>query len=232
MTPRPPGSTDRAGPAAAVRPVSPSALTARLVRRALTLVDGARPAGCGVRVGVDAAVVGDGTALADDLADALRSAGATVLRVRQSGFLLPRSQRLELGPRDPLASWERWYDDAGLRREVLDPLGPGGALRWVPSLRDPVTDRSTRAARVPVQAGAVALVDGRFLLRPELVDGFDLVVHLQTSPPALTRRVGDADEQARVGPSWQRYVELVDPATRADVVVRYDDPRHPAVVTD
>ena len=31
-----------------------------------------------------------------------------------------------------------------LRREVLDAMGADGSRRWLPSLRDPVSDRATR----------------------------------------------------------------------------------------
>lgn len=143
--------------------------------------------------------------------------------VRAARFVRPRSIRLEYGE-DPNAPWERWYDDGGLRRELLDPLGPGGSLVVAGSLWDQQTDRATREPRRPVPPGAVAVVDGPFLLRWELADAFDLVAHLQTSAAAITRR----GEQT--GASWQRYLDEVDPAARAGFVVRYDDPRHPALV--
>ena len=134
----------------------------------------------------------------------------------------PRSIRLEHGE-DPHAPWGRWYDDPGLRRELLDPLGPGGSLHATCSLWDVDPDRATREPRRPAPPGAVAVVDGPFLLRWELADGFDLVVHLQTSAAAIGRRGG-------TGPSWARYLGEVDPAARAGLVVRHDDPRHPALV--
>lgn len=173
-------------------------------------------------MGVDGPVAADTTRLADDVTGLLRDAGLSVLRASREAFLRQRSLRLEHGE-DPLAPFERWYDDAGLRRELLDPLGPGGTLRAVASLRDPASDRATRAPREPRPAGTVAVVDGPYLLRWELADAFDLVVHLQTSPAAVLRRGGPAA-------SWAEYLDRVDPAARAGFVVRHDDPRHPALV--
>lgn len=178
--------------------------------------------GSGVRVGVDGPVSGDTARLADDVAGLLREGGLRVLRAGH--FVRPRSVRLEHGE-DPHAPWERWYDDAGLRRELLDPLGPGGSLHVASSLWNPDTDRATRERRQPVLAGATAVVDGPFLLRWELADAFDLVVHLHTSAAAINRR------NPQAAASWQRYLDEVDPTARADVVVRHDDPRHPALVT-
>jgi len=69
-----------------------------------------------------------------------------------------------------------------------------------------------------------------FLARPDVADAIDVLVHLDVSPSARARRV-PADEQARVLPAWQRYLRRCDPAATAAVVVRYDRPTHPAVLT-
>ena len=107
-------------------------------------------------------------------------------------------------PRDPDVLWDGWYDDGALRREVLDPLGAG--RRGVPApdalaadaCATRLTDRSTRAElQRRARPGRSLVVDGRFLLRWELADAFDVVVHLETSPAALARRC-PADDLARV----------------------------------
>lgn len=217
-------------------PVSVPVLVAHLVDAVLDPAADARAAGHGVRLAVDAAVVEDGRALADAFATGLADRGVPVVRVSQDGFLRPRSLRLELGEDDPDAAWERWYDDSGLRREVLDRLGPRGSMTWVESLWDAEADRASRAPRRPAAPGTVAVVDGRFLLRWELAGAVDLAVHLQTSPAAQARRIDDAAERERVLASWQRYLDETDPAGRLlsgatrGVVVRHEDPRHPAVV--
>ncbi|KQX69840.1 hypothetical protein [Angustibacter sp. Root456] len=192
----------------------------------------ARDGGFGVRVGVDGCVPDDGAALADAVADHLLGRGLTATRVHQRDFCLPRSQRLEHGPRDPDALYDHWYDDAALRREVLDRIGPDGddpdGPSWLPTLRDPVTDRSTRAPRRAAVPGTVVVVDGRFLLRWELADAFDVSVHLATSAAAQERRL-EPDERPRAVPAWARYLDETDPAARASFVVRFDHPARPAL---
>src|SRR5215213_11122181 len=220
-----------------VLPISPPALVRQVVDRTHELAGLARERGHGVRLGIDAAVTEDGAGLAALVADRLRADGLPVLWVDQEGFLRPRSIRLELGADDPDAAWERWYDDAGLRREVLDPLGLGGAMTWVETLWDAGADRASRAPRRPAAPGTVVVLDGRFLLRWELADAIDLAVHLQTSAAAQARRTPDEPERLRLLPSWQRYLDETDPAGRvlsgsvAGVVVRYEDPRRPALVS-
>jgi hypothetical protein len=145
-------------------------------------------------------------------------------------FLRARSVRLEYGRDDPDAFYDLWYDLPALRREVLDPLGPGGRGSWLPRLRDPETDRSIRTERLAAPAGTVAVIDGRFLLRDDVRTGFDLVVHLSVSPAAIRRRA-PTEETARLLPAWQRYLDEARPAERADVVAKFDHPDRPAVLT-
>jgi hypothetical protein len=154
-----------------------------------------------------------------------------VARVHGEEFLRARSLRLEHGADDPDAFFDGWYDLAALRREVLDPLGPGGSGQWLPGLRDPGTDRPLRRPRVAAPPGTVAVVDGRFLARWDVADALDLLVHLDVSPSARARRV-PAAEQARVLPAWERYLQWVDPVARAAFVVRADRPSHPALTAE
>jgi hypothetical protein len=186
----------------------------------------ARP---GLRVGIDGPVADDAHALADALADALLERAVPVARVCAEDYLRARSLRLEHGPDDPEAFAEGWYDLSALRREVLDPMEPDAATRvWLPRLRDPATDRPYREPAREAVASTVVVLDGRFLARWEIADAVDVPVLLDVSAAARARRVPD-DEQSRVLPAWERYLEWYDPAARAAVVVRHDRPSHPAI---
>jgi hypothetical protein len=183
-----------------------------------------------VRLGIDGPVERDTAALADAVTAQLTAAAVPVARVSARDYMRARSVRLEYGRDDPDAFYDLWYDLPALRREVLDPLAPDGRGTWLPRLRDPETDRS---ARIPLQiaaAGTVAVVDGRFLLRDGIRQGFDLLVHLSVSAAALRRRV-PVEEAARVIPAWQRYLDESRPAEHADVVAKFDHPDRPAVLT-
>jgi hypothetical protein len=203
------------------RPVTWPVLVDLVVDRVLALpVDGP------VRVAVDGADAARPGDLADLLVDPLRAAGRAPVRVPASGFLRAASLRLERGRTDPDAYYELWLDDGALAREVLDPAEPGGTGRVLPSLRDPRTDRATRAPYVELTPAAVVLVDGPLLLGRWLP--FDLTVHLAMSAGALARRT--APDLLWTLPAFERYDEEVEPLAAADVVVRVEDPRHPALV--
>ena len=159
----------------------------------------------------------------------LAASAVAVARVSAGDFCRARSIRLEHGRDDPDAFYQLWYDLPALRREVLDPLAPGGRGTWLPKLRDRETDRSVRAERQVAVPGTVAVVDGRFLGRDDVRSGFDLLVHLSVSPAALRRRLA-TDETARVLPAWQRYLDECAPAERADLVAKFDHPDRPAIL--
>lgn len=179
-----------------------------------------------LRVAVDGPSAADPHAFAAALVEPLRTRGRAALHVRADDFLRAASLRLELGRTNPDSFYERWLDETGLRREVLDPLRPGGTGRAMPSLWDAAADRATRAPYQQVPPRAVVLVSGSLLLGGGLP--FDLVVHLALSPAALTRRTDD--DQRWTLPAYARYEREVRPQQLADVVVRLDDPRRPAVV--
>jgi len=181
-----------------------------------------------VRLVVDGAPATEPEKLADALVGPLRAAGRPVLRVAANGFWRPASVRLEHGRHDALAYVEDWLDEGALTREVLAPLGPGGSGRYLPSLWDPERDRATRAAYVEAPEDAVLVVDGSVLLGRGLP--FDLSVHLAVRPATLHRRT--PPEQAWTLEAFGLYERRAQPARVADVVVRVDDPRHPALVSD
>ncbi|TYB57889.1 uridine kinase [Nonomuraea sp. PA05] len=204
-----------------VRPISREALVEELAE-----LISARPPGSWVRVAVDGAPPARPGALADELVAPLRLRGRPVLRVSAGDFLRPASLRLEYGRTDPDAFYDDWLDAKALRREVLDPLEPGGSGRVLPALWDSGIDRAYRVPYTELSAGGVVLVDGTLLLGRGLA--FEVSVHVWLSPGALERGTGE-EERWRL-PAYERYEREVRPQEVADVVVRADHPGKPAVL--
>ncbi|GAA1240879.1 hypothetical protein GCM10009665_34650 [Kitasatospora nipponensis] len=205
-----------------LHPITWTRLTGELADRIerLTTADG----GAWPRVAVDGAPAAEPERLAEQVAEELRLRGLAVQRVRAQGFLRPASLRLEYGHQDPDAYLDLWLDTNALFREVFTPLDPGGSGRVLPDLRDPDTDRSTRSPYRELAPGTVLLMDGPMLLGRWFP--FDLTVHLRMSEPALRRRTPPAEQWTL--PAFARYEAEVRPAEAADLLVRADDPKHPA----
>ncbi|HET6817430.1 MAG TPA: hypothetical protein VFH66_09440 [Mycobacteriales bacterium] len=199
--------------------MSPSAIVERIAE-AIAAVPGP------VRAAIDGPPW-SGLDLASHLPEALLARGRTAYVADVRDFLRPASVRLERGRDDPDGYYEDWIDIGALRREVLEPLDPGGSRRILPTLWDVTRDRATRAAYVDVPADGVVIVVGWFLLGAWLP--FELTVHVSLSAGARRRRVPPGDA-ARALPAWQRYDAEVEPASVADLVVRADDPARPALI--
>ena len=202
-------------------PVSPK----RLAERIADLVISHEPDPW-TRLAIDGAP-GSGTAdIAAAVGEVLADAGRPVQRISANDFLRPRSLRLEHGREDPDVFYAEWLDLKGLRREVFDPLGPGGSGRVLPTLWDATRDRASRAEYVEVPQGGVVIVEGAFLMGIGLP--FDVEVHLWLSSGALRRRTPEA--MAWTLPAYARYDAEAGPARAADLTARMDDPRHPALL--
>ncbi|MFF3597177.1 nucleoside/nucleotide kinase family protein [Kitasatospora indigofera] len=208
-----------------VRPISPERLAELLAGRITDLAD-ALPEGGRLRVAVDGAPAARPGPLADALAEALRLRGRPALRVSATDFLRPASIRLEYGKQDPDAYHDLRLDEGTLLRELLDPLEPGGSGLVLPTFWDAAADRATRAGYTRLPPGGVLLLDGELLLGRWLP--FDLTVHLALTPAALARRT--PPEEHWTLPAFARYEAETGPAEAADLTVRVDDPRHPALV--
>jgi uridine kinase len=219
-----------------VIPAVAPALLARLQRE---IVSRRRPDG--LRVGIDGVDGAGKTTLADALADALRAAGLPVIRASVDGFHHPRAVRYRRGRESPEGFFRDSYDYAALRRSLLDPLSPGGDRRYRAAVFDHRSDRRADVAEERAEAGAVLIVDGIFLHRPELRPYWDfsvfLDVRLEISIPRGARRgEGSPDPLA---PENRRYVEgqrlyrrECDPHAHATLVIGYDDPAAPVIPED
>jgi hypothetical protein len=174
-----------------------------------------------VRVAVDAPPVACPEALAEALVEPLRALGRPAAHVRATSFWRDASLRLEYGREDPDA-YLRWLDADALRREVLE-AAPFGS--YLPSLRDPATNRSTRAAPRELAPNSIIIVSGPLLLGGDLP--FDRAVHVALSPAARQRRT--PAEALWTLPAFDSYDAAARPAATADVVIKWDDLRHPAV---
>jgi len=191
------------------------------------------------RVAVDGPPAAGKTTLADELAVVLRAQGRHVLRATIDDFLFPRARRYSRGEYSAEGCYFDTHDHEALNRVLLDPLGPGGDRRC----RLAVYDRAADAMRSPpvttAPAGAVLVFDGVFLMRPELIDRWDLRVLVSTAldrtvERAVVRERG-ASSRAEVERRWRErylpaqrlYFARERPADHVDVIVHNDEPAQP-----
>ena len=193
------------------------------------------------RVAVDGPPAAGKTTLADELAFVLQNRGREVIRSSIESFLMPRAQRYRRGEDSPEGCYHDSFDFDALHRVLLAPLGPDGDRRFQQAVYDRDTDTALSPPVTTAAADAVLLFDGVFLLRPELIDRWDLRIFVsaafeETLARARIRDLAPLGSAARVEqrfrnrylPSQQHYFDTVRPTDLADIVVHNDEPERPA----
>lgn len=193
-----------------------------------------------LRVAIDGIDAAGKTELADELTAPLAARGIPVIRASLDGFHRPRTERYRRGEYSPEGYFEDAFDHATLRQALLLPLGPGGDRRYLQAVYDYRRDAPLDAPAHEAPEDAVLLVDGVFLLRPELDPHWDLRLFVDvTFDVALQRAL--ARDAALFGspaavrerylrrylPAQRRYLQECRPRERADIVIRNDDPKTP-----
>lgn len=203
------------------QPVSPERLAPDLVAALLARHTGAHP----LRVAFDGPQYADASSVARACVALLHEAGRAAALIDARSFYRDSSLRFEHGKTDVESFYTGWLDTAALEREVLRSVATRGT--YLPALRDPDTNRSTRDAARALENRGVLIVVGELLLGAGL--SFDVVVHFDLSRQARRRR--SPADLAWTLPAFDRYDVEVDPLSVADLIVRCDDPRRPALGT-
>ncbi|MGW4498987.1 uridylate kinase [Micromonospora sp. NPDC004336] len=191
------------------------------------------------RVAVDGPPAAGKTTLADELAVVLREQGRDVIRATIDDFLRPRAQRYPRGEYSAEGCYFDAHDHDALNRVLLDPLGPGGDRRFQRAVYDRAADAVSSPPVTTAAADAVLVFDGVFLMRPELVDRWDLRVFVSTTFEKTVERAVVRERRAstwaeverrwreRYIPSQQFYFAAARPTDHVDVIVHNDEPRQP-----
>lgn len=202
-----------------------------------------QPASPVLRVAVDGVDGAGKTTFADELAASLRSLGREVIRASVDGFHQARAVRYRLGRDSPEGFYRDSYDYAGLRRALLDPLGPDGSMRYQTAIFDVDADQSVSQPELTAPPGSILIVDGLFLHRPELRSVWDDSVFLRVDfavsvPRGAARGPGfgspdpAAESNRRYIGGNQLYFREANPEKWAGVVVDNNDLNAPFIVSD
>lgn len=192
-----------------------------------------------IRVAVDGIDAAGKTTLADALVSPLTARGLSVIRASIDGFHRPRAERYQRGASSPEGYYRDSYDYPALRAALLTPLGPGGSGVYRRSVYDYRADCPMLAAEEVAPRNAALVMDGVFLLRPELADLWDYRI-LVEAPVTVTLARAERRDVTLFGsveavraryyeryiPGQRLYYEEARPQERADVIVRNENPEN------
>lgn len=194
-------------------------------------------------VGIDGIDAAGKSHLADEVAQALRDTGQSVIRATLDGFHRPRAIRYQQGKYSPQGYYQDSFNYALVKQSLLDPLRPDGTRRYRTAAFDVRTDAPV-AAPVRIAANDDILVcDGIFLFRRELRAYWDVKIFVEVSfetslQRALTRDLAVLGSEAEIHkryqeryiPAQQHYLQSEQPRPAADIVIDNNDYRHPIVM--
>jgi uridine kinase len=193
-----------------------------------------------VRVAIDGVDAAGKTAFADELAEVLTGRGRRIVRASIDGFHNPAAIRRRRGAMSPEGYFYDSFDYAALLEGLLEPLGPGGSLAFRRAVFDFRTDSGVDAPLERTEPHAILLLDGVFLLRPQLRKHFDFSVFLHADFNITLARAeerdadlfGNAEEvrrryRERYIPGQRIYLTTVQPERWASLVIDNNDPAHP-----
>ncbi len=162
-----------------------------------------------LRVAIDGVDGAGKTTFADELEPLLSASGRNIIRASVDGFHNPREVRYRLGRGSPEGFYLDSYDYRALKERLLEPLSPGGSGRYRTAVYNVATETPVAVPERQAEPGAILLLDGMFLHRPELRGYWDASVWLDVPfevsiPRGAQRGTGSPDPNA---PENRRYVE-------------------------
>jgi uridine kinase len=196
-----------------------------------------------VRIAIDGVDAAGKTTFADELAPAIEALGRPVIRASVDGFHNPAATRYRQGALSPEGYFHDSFNYPALIEALLQPLGPDGSLAFRRAVFDFRTDKAVDAPLERAEPNSILLLDGVFLLRPELRTYFDFSIFLRADFSVTIARaeqrdlelLGSIEEvrrryRERYVPGQQLYLNAVRPEQLASLVIDNNDPDRPAIV--
>jgi uridine kinase len=187
-------------------------------------------------VAVDGADGAGKTVFADDLATELRGLGHTVFRASMDDFHQPRAVRYAQGRESAQGFYEDSFDYASFRRVLLGPFRLAGSTGFCTRFFDLERDVLFESSWQTGPADAILIVDGLFLLRPELKGIWNFSIWLDVPDEVRLERMIERDgshheAESALGQRYlgaqEQYQRDASPRTAASAIIDNSDYDHP-----
>lgn len=196
-----------------------------------------------LRVAVDGRTASGKSTFARALAARLAAGGCPVLHTSIDGFHNPKAVRYARGRLSAEGYYRDARDLAAVRRELLDPLAPGGSRLIRTGTFDLAADCPDDRPLMAAADGTVLIVDGTFLARPELADAWEIHIFLRTTRDTSRARGvardiasgGDPDQarmiyDQRYLPAFDLFLTEADPESFGDILIDFEDFSRPRIL--
>ncbi len=196
-----------------------------------------------MKVAIDGIDAAGKTILSKELVSLLSQNTKHIIRASIDDFHNPREIRYRRGADSPEGYYHDSFDYQALKSMLLAPLGPYGNRQFRTALFDYKRNSPVETPSNIAPGDAILLFDGVFLLRPELIDQWDISIYVDISFEICLERafqrdqdlLGEADEirrryKRRYIPGQQIYLGSCQPKKHADIIMHNDDPEKPSIL--
>ncbi len=171
------------------------------------------------------------TTLANELIEPIRDRGFQTVRASVDGFHNPRDIRYRQGQDSPLGFYEDTFDYKAIITSVLEPMGPGGSLKYRTTQFDFVSNSQVESPLQNATPDSILIFEGIFLHRPELIDYWDFSIFVHADYEVTVKRAMERDlylfgtrskvhekYRMRYIPGQEIYLNAVLPFQKANVI--------------
>jgi len=196
-----------------------------------------------LRVAIDGVDASGKTTFTDALAESLKATPRQIIRASVDDFHLPRAIRHRRGSLSPKGFYQDSFDYPALIKNLLKPLGPAGTRRYQTKVFDLDSDCAASSEIRLANDAAILLMDGIFLLRPELLPYWDLTIllHADFSNTLIrgvkrdaelfgSKQAAEKRYQVRYIPGQKIYHSQARPFEKADIVIDNDQLEDPKIL--
>ena len=194
-------------------------------------------------VAIDGIDASGKTKLAKELSFPLRRTGRQIINISMDNYLQPTSIRYKRGRESPEGYYYDFFNYPLLINDVLMPLTPSGERKISRVNLDNVFEKKSITEVNEVEKNAIVLFDGVFLMRPELINFWDIKIFIDVNFDVAIDRVLDSDlnkfessqqirklYELRYFEGQRIYFERCHPQTLADIVIDNNNPRDPFLI--
>jgi uridine kinase len=191
------------------------------------------------RVAIDGIDAAGKTRFADELGQVLKGLGKHVIRASIDGFHNSRIIRYARGRYNPEGYYLDSFNYRVLLDELIDPLGPEGDLTYRKAFFDYEKNEKLDQTEETASEDSVLVFDGVFLLRPEIINHWDLKIYLdidysESMRREISRDRGDREElrtlyEKRYIPGQKLYHIHANPKRHTDLIIENSNPYEPRI---
>ena len=195
-----------------------------------------------LKVAIDGIDAAGKTTLSGAL-ESLLSRKKPVIRASIDSFHYPREIRYRRGADSPEGYYFDSFDYQALKSMLLEPLGTDGNRQIRTAVFDYKRNTPAEAQSSTAPEDVILLFDGVFLMRPELVDQWDITIYVDINFDTSLQRallrdknlLGKADKirnryKRRYIPGQQIYLENCQPRKHADIIMQNDNLEKPNII--